>query len=366
MATGSEKRREWRLAGIIVFAAVAVLVLAAALRILAPFLSPLMIGATLVILTYPLYRRLRDRLHGRAGLAAGLMLLGVTFLLILPAFLLTLLLVAQANALIERLQSPETRAMLGSFDFASHLRFLQRWFPNFDPATVSLERMVPPVLQQIPGWVARHGGALLGGLAGAVVGFFLVLLSSFYFYVEGTAMLAELEALSPLPRRYDRQFWARLVAVIEATFRGQVMTSLAQGIATTVGLLIAGVPGALLWGAVASVVALLPMVGGAAVWVPATIYLGIDASLGHRGWGWAIFLALWGVLVVSTIDNVVRPWAMKGQAELPAVPLLFAVLGGLQVFGFIGLVVGPLVFSLLKTVIDIYKESFAEAPESAA
>ncbi len=115
---------------------------------------------------------------------------------------------------------------------------------------------------------------------------------------------------------------------------------------------------------------LLPMVGSAVVWVPATIYLAIAASLGHRGYGWAIFLALWGLLVVSTIDNVVRPWAMKGRAQLPAIPLLFAVLGGLQAFGFVGLVIGPLVFSLLKSILDIYKESFqpppADAPADAA
>jgi predicted PurR-regulated permease PerM len=166
--------------------------------------------------------------------------------------------------------------------------------------------------------------------------------------------------LPPLPRRYARERAGKPAAVIDATFRGQVMTSLAQGVATTVGLLIASVPGALLWGSVAAILSMLPMVGAAVVWVPATIYLGIQAYLGHGSWGWCIFMALWGVLVVSMIDNVVRPWVMRGRAELPAIPLLFAVLGGLQAFGFIGLVIGPLVFSLVKSVIDIYKESFRE------
>jgi predicted PurR-regulated permease PerM len=141
-----------------------------------------------------------------------------------------------------------------------------------------------------------------------------------------------------------------------------MVTSLAQGVAVGVGLAIAQVPGAMLWGAVAAVLSLLPMVGAAVVWVPATIYLGISASLDNRSWGWAIFLTLWGMLVVSTIDNFVRPWVMRGRAELPAIPLLFAVLGGLQAFGFIGLVVGPLVFSLLKSVVDIYKDSLQEPP----
>jgi predicted PurR-regulated permease PerM len=141
----------------------------------------------------------------------------------------------------------------------------------------------------------------------------------------------------------------RLKAVIDATFRGQLMTALAQGIATAGGLAIARVPGALFWGAVAAILSLLPMVGAAVVWVPATIYL-----------------ALWGVLVVSMIDNVVRPWAMRGRAQLPAIPLLFSVLGGLQAFGFVGLVIGPVVFSLLKSILDIYKESFQPMPDDAS
>jgi len=147
--------------------------------------------------------------------------------------------------------------------------------------------------------------------------------------------------------------------VIEATFRGQLFTAIAQGLVTGIGLAITGVPGAGFWGAVAALLSLIPMVGAAAVWVPAAIYLVISASMGARPWWQAIFLIVWGLLPVSLIDNIVRPWAMKGKAQLPAIPLLFAVLGGLQAFGFVGLVIGPLVFSLLMSIIDIYKKSFS-------
>jgi predicted PurR-regulated permease PerM len=136
------------------------------------------------------------------------------------------------------------------------------------------------------------------------------------------------------------------------------MTGVAQGLATMVGLLIAKVPAAFFWGSVATVISLLPMVGAAAIWVPASIYLYVAAAMGRGAYWQAIFLTLWGVFVVSVIDNVVRPWAMKGKAQLPAIPLLFSVLGGMQAFGLVGLVIGPLVFSLLMTIVDIYKRSF--------
>ena len=361
-----DKRREWPIAGLIAFSFVAVLVLVGAVLILRPFVDAILLGAIIVILTYPIYVRLRQRLNGRSGLAAILMLLGVTFLLVLPAFLVTLLLIAQANTLIERLQNADVQAALASFDLPGRLAFIKRYVPSFDPSVLSPDRLILPAVREVPGWVARHGGQVVGGLAGMVLSFFLVLLSAYYFFVDGGVILRELAVLSPLPRRYDRQIAGKLTAVIDATFRGQVMTSLAQGVATTVGLLIAGVPGALLWGSVAAILSLLPMVGAAVVWIPATIYLAVEASMGDSSWGWAIFMGLWGVLVVSTIDNVVRPWVMRGRAELPAIPLLFSVLGGLQAFGFIGLVIGPLIFSLVKTVVDIYKESFRERAMAAA
>jgi len=290
------------------------------------------------------------------------MLIVVTFLVILPAFILILMLVQQSTVVIQYLQSGQAREILARVDLSAHLQWLHRWFPNFDPQSVSPQRLLLPVLQEIPGWVARHGTALIGGIAGLVIGFFLVLLSAYYFYVEGEAIMTELAILSPLPSRYDREFAARFKDVIDATFRGYVLTGLAQGFVTMIGLIIAGVPAALFWGAVAMVISLLPLVGAAVVWVPAVVYLYFAAAMGHAAYWQAIFLTIWGIGVVSVVDNIVRPLAMRGKSQLPAIPLLVAVLGGMQAFGFVGLVIGPLVFSLLMSIIDIYKRSFRIPP----
>ena len=353
------RRREWRLAGVVFFGILALLLLYASFLIVWPFITAVLIGAIVVILTYPTFRRVRAKLRGRGDPAAALMLLGITVLLVVPALLLAIMLIQQANVVIERLQSGDARQMLQRIDVTQHLVWIKRFAPNFDPATVSPDRLLLPAIQQIPGWVARHGGALLGGLAGVVIGFFLVLLSSYYFYVNGESIVDELTELSPLPNQYDREFARKFRDVVDATFRGQIMTALAQGLTTGIGLAIAGVPGAAFWGAVAAILSLLPMVGAAVVWVPAAIYLYIGASMGDRPYWQPIFLTIWGVGPVSLIDNLVRPWAMRGKAQLPAIPLLFAVLGGLQAFGFVGLVIGPLVFSLLMTILDIYKRAFS-------
>jgi len=364
--TQLEQKREWRLAGVIFFGLFALVLLYAAFMILWPFMTAILLGAILVILTFGIFKRIRARLKNNSNRAALLMLLGITFIIVIPAVILSMLLVQQANSVVQRLQTGEAQAMIQKINVTHYLEWIKRFAPNFDPATLSPDRLLLPAVQKVPGWVARHGGAVIGGLAGAVLGFALMLLSMYFFYVEGEAILTQLSILSPMPKRYDNEFRERFSDVIEATFRGQLFTGLAQGIMTGVGLAITRVPGAAFWGAVAALLSLIPMVGAAAIWVPASIYLVIAATMGERPWWQAIVLIIWGLLPVSLIDNIVRPWAMKGKAQLPAIPLLFAVLGGMQAFGFVGLVIGPLVFSLLMAVIEIYKRSFSHPTDAVA
>jgi predicted PurR-regulated permease PerM len=350
--------REWRSAGIAFFMLIALLVLWATFRILEPFLEALILSAVLVTVTFGTYRRVRTRMRGHSALAAVVMLLGITFLLIVPVVVIGTLLVQQASTLVKNLSSGEAEQFMQKLDLPSHLQWVRRFVPGFDPAAIDPRRAILPLVQQVPGWVARNGTTVIGGLAGMLIGFFLLLLSGYFFYVEGEAILEELTILSPLPSRYDAEFATTFKDVIDATFRGHVITALIQGVVTAIGLAFAGVPGSLFWGAVATVLSLLPMVGAATVWIPADIYLFVSAGMNGSGYGHAIFLAIWGLVVVTPVDNIVRPFVMRGKSQLPAIPLLFAVLGGMEAFGFIGLVVGPLVFSLLMSIIDIYKRSF--------
>jgi predicted PurR-regulated permease PerM len=357
-----KQRQEWRLAGIVFFALIALTVIYATYVILEPFLAPIMLGAVLVVVTFPIFKRVRARMHGSADRAAAAMLFLITFTILIPAFLIIVLLVQEANVVVKHLQSGDMERALQRLDISNRMPWLKRVAPNFDPAAINPSHVIIPVVQKAPAWIAEHGAAVIGGLAGLVIGLFLVLLSAFFFYVEGETIVAEAENLSPLPARYNVQFAENFKGVIDATFRGQVITSLTQGVFIGIGLAVAGIPGAILWGAVATVLSLLPVVGSAAVWIPAALYLYVLASMGERGFFGAIFLTVWGVIVIPIIEHVVRPWAMKGKMQLPAIPLLVSVLGGMEAFGFVGLVIGPLVFSLLMSIIDIYKHSFGIPP----
>ena len=239
-----ERRPEWRLTGVIFFGLIAILILLATFRIVWPFVTPILLGAMVVTLTHSLYVRLRERMRGRSWLAALIMLLGVTFLLAIPLFLIAIALVHEANSLIESMQSGEAQHFLARLDLTNRLAFLRRWIPGFDPASISPQRLLLPIVQEIPGWVARNGKTVVGGIAGLLIGFFLMLLATYYFYVEGATIMKELAVLSPLPDRYDREFGNQFKNVIDATFRGYIVTGLASGVTMTIGLIIAGVPAA--------------------------------------------------------------------------------------------------------------------------
>ncbi len=340
------------------FFLLAILVLWATGKILAPYITPILLALIIVTFTFPLYRRLRRRLKGRHHLAAALMLLGVTLTIILPAFILMMLLIQQATAVFELIQKTDFQAIMTRLRIDERIEVLERYVPGFDASAIQPGQLAAHAVQAIPGIVASHGAAALAGFANILLGFLMMLLAAYYFYTEGEKLVHELVYLSPLPDEYDEEIIQRFRGVVDATFRGQILTALAQGAATGIGLAISGVPAPVLWGAAAALFSLVPMVGAAAIWVPATIYLFIAASFGNAGYGYAIFLLLWGVLVVSLVDNLIRPWAMRAGTNMDAIVLLFSILGGISAFGFVGILLGPLVFALLVTVAHIYKNFF--------
>ncbi|MCA1733540.1 MAG: AI-2E family transporter, partial [Acidobacteria bacterium] len=206
-----------------------------------------------------------------------------------------------------------------------------------------------------------YGGSLLASLTSIAIGFIFMLLAAFFFYVSGETVVEELKVLSPLPDEHEHEILERFKGVIDATFRGQILTAIAQGVVTAIGLAIAGIPAAAFWGSVAAIFALIPMVGAAAVWLPAAIYLFARSAMQETAMWPAIFLVIWGAALVSLVDNLIRPWAMRRGTDMSAIMLFFSIIGGIRAFGLIGLILGPLVFALFATMIPMYKYFFTPA-----
>lgn len=336
------------------FALFAGVVLATVGRILMPYFAPILLAGMIASVTHGRYVRLSARLKNRRELAAALMLMGITLLVFVPLLIMSLLVFQQASSLIEALRDVDIAELNSDPRVVRLVGAIRRHVPGLAHATIDPLQLLLGAVRGLPGLVVSSGGRVLGGIAQVLFGFLAMLLVTFYFYTEGDRLTEEISSLSPLPVSSNREIAATFRGVIHSTVRGQLVTSTSQGVATAIGLWITGVPSALFWGAVASLFALIPLVGPAIVWAPATAYLFLRANRGEPLWK-PIVLLLWGLIIVSLIDNVVRPLVMSTGTRLSAVVLFFAIIGGLQAFGFIGIVLGPLVFALLVTVIHLYK-----------
>jgi len=182
-----------------------------------------------------------------------------------------------------------------------------------------------------------------------------MLYAMFFFLIDGRALLNRVLYYVPLTPQDEARLVARFVSVTRATLKGALFIAIVQGLLAGVAFLLAGVPGAAFWAAIMTVLSMIPAVGAALVWIPAVIYLFV---VGHTLA--ALGLLAWCVLVVSTVDNLLRPRLVGRDTRMPDLLVLLSTLGGILLFGAVGVIVGPIVASLFVTVWHLYGEGFAD------
>ena len=220
---------------------------------------------------------------------------------------------------------------------------IQKIFPDFNPDVAGTVKSLAD------GFVA-NASQIFSGTASVALGIFIAIIALFYMLRDGDVFRKSIVELSPLADKYDNDIIDKIERAVNSVVRGSMFASLLQGTLTALGFAIFGVPHALLWGALAMVASLLPSIGTALVIVPGILFLIAQDSIGA-----GIGLALWGMIAVGTVDNIVTPIIVgKGFTVHPLLVLL-SVIGGLSFFGPIGLFLGPLVIALLSALIEIYK-----------
>jgi len=352
----SEQRFWTRLGAVLLLAALGYVVW----RIITPLWQPLAWALLLGSLLAPLNLKLAARLGGRMRLATSVTLLLTVLLFILPVAGVTGAVAAQAAHLLRRLENrmPDVGNGL-SFDLAN-LPWLERPLAWID-ANTSIS------LAQLQGWLLEGSQRLLKGLMsssgtfvmgalGTAASFVLMLFVLFFVLRDGPAVAQKVVQMLPIEDSRRARLWQHLTDVTRAVFLGIGLTALVQGILVGIGFWITGLPSPLVFGVVAVLVALIPMVGSALVWVPGTLFL---AARGE--YGYAIFLVAWGAIVVGMVDNFLRPMLISGRADVPTLAVFVGVMGGLAAFGFIGLFVGPIVLGLLVALFRYESELLAAA-----
>ena len=327
-------------------------------RIVSPLWQPLSWALLLGSLLAPLNVRIAARVGGRMRLASSITLLAAVLLFILPVATVAGAVAAQAAQLLHRLngQMPDVGRSL-SLDLA-HLPWLDRGLAWVD-ANTSIS------LAQLEGWLVEgskrlletlvsSGSTFVMGALGTAVSFVLMLFVLFFVLRDGPAVAQQVVRMLPIEDRRRARLGQHLTDVTRAVFLGIGLTALVQGILVGVGFWIAGLPSPLVFGVVATLVALIPMVGSALVWVPGVLFLAARGEYGH-----AIFLAVWGAVVVGMVDNFLRPMLISGRADVPTLAVFVGVMGGLAAFGFIGLFLGPIVLGLLVALFRYESEERA-------
>jgi predicted PurR-regulated permease PerM len=209
------------------------------------------------------------------------------------------------------------------------------------------------LIAQVRGFLVKAAPDFLGSITDWLLGFFIMLFVMFYSLQSGRGSFERVRALIPLAPNLKDKLIEEIKSVTWAVVYGQVVTALIQGSLGGLGFLIFGVPNAVLWGFVMIVLSFLPLIGTPIIWAPAGIFLILSGATA-RGIG----LLLWGGILVMNVDNFLKPRLISGQSNIHPVVVLLGVLGGLKLFGFIGLVAGPLTLALLIALVRFYEEEY--------
>lgn len=325
------------------------------LRIVVPLWQPLVWAMLLGALLAPVNERLARRLGGRPRLASSITLAMTVVLFLLPLTVIAGAVAAQATQLLQDLDGrlPDLR---NGYSFN-----LPSW-PWIDAGLAWLQANAGVSMSDLRGWLVEggrgilqalvsSGGSVVLGALGTLVNLALMLFVLFFLLLDGPRMARDVVSLLPIEEQRRARLWRHLLDVTRAVFLGIGLTALVQGVLVGIGFRIAGLPSPLVFGVVATLSALIPVVGASLVWVPGVLYLVATGDYGH-----ATFLAAWGVIAVGLADNLLRPILISGQASVPTLAVFIGVMGGLAAFGFIGLFVGPIVLGLLVALFRYERE----------
>jgi predicted PurR-regulated permease PerM len=319
-------------------------------KIVQPFLGPLLWAIFIAFLLYPLHVRLAARLRGKPQWSAALLTV-LTFIVIIgPLTALSAAFAAQVGDLLQIVQDKVTDQTSGNVLNLANV-------PGVKQSLAWLDSTFDVDLAQVQSWFAqgsREGlqtlasltGKVFMGAVGTVVGFVLMEFMLFFFIRDGGEMVSTARELIPMSEAHKAKLFDHLAAVTRAMVYGTGLTALIQGALVGIAFLIVGLPSPIVFGVIAALVALLPFGGTALVWGPAALVMAIQGR-----WGATIFMLIWGAVLVSLVDNVVRPMLVSGRANVGTLTVFIGVLGGLAAFGAIGLFLGPVVLALMIALI---------------
>lgn len=336
------------------------LVLVGCYLVFRPFLTEIFVAAILASVFYTPFLRFSKFLKGHDKTAAVLMCLLLLVIIILP----TIKLIGYAgevsvntyNTTVEFFNNHTVNDLFKTEFFQrGTLRYLNLGnYINND----TFKDTLLSVLKQSSNWLLSGATFALRETTDFVISLVLIVLIMYFFFVDGKKMLQRLMHLIPLSDKYNEEIFHKFRAVSQTTFLSTFVAAVAQGVVGAIGFAIIGFP-PFLAGVMVALLSLLPYIGSAFFYVPVGLYYLLIGNIWQ-----GIFILLWGTLVIGTIDNIIRAYMIKDEAEINPIFVLLSILGGIVLFGFWGVILGPLVIALAVTVFHIYELEFCGSLEN--
>ncbi len=318
-----------------------------------PFFQPLVLAAVFALVFRPLFVRILHKMPKYRGLAAAITTLAVSVFICVPLIFLSLRIISEVRETYTALTAHGGRDTVLQM-FESLVGSVQRVFPAMPNVSIDLDMY----LQQGLGWFVQNVGVVFSEVATLALSAVIFLISLYYLIKDGDRLQRAVIKLSPLSDKDDRAVLDRVESAVTSVMRGSLVVAIIQGFLTAIGFTIFGVPNAVLWGAVASLAALIPGVGTALVLTPAIIYLFVTGQL-VAGAG----LLLWGGTAVGLIDNILGPKLISRRMQMHPLWVFLSVIGGLALFGPLGFLLGPVSVALLFALLEIYTYFFKTPAE---
>jgi predicted PurR-regulated permease PerM len=316
------------------------------------FLVTLATAASISVLLSSLFERLSAALRGRRSLAAGLATALIAVLILIPIASYGIILVRQAFEVYERVRPPlEPGALsdLWSRDLPERFPWLRSFQEYFGATSLdgALAR-IAPVLSNLAAGVNQFVQSTLTGFTSAILYLILFLLAMFFLLRDGRRFAAEVFGLLPFSGPERDEMFQSVGRTVKGVLYSMVLVPVAQGLLAVLGFWIFGVPSPIFWGTMLIFAATIPGVGAPLVWLPAAIYIFLASST-FSGVG----LLLYGTLVISLVDNLIKPLLLHGMAQIHTFLAFLSLVGGLLTFGPAGFLLGPVTFSLLQSMVKI-------------
>ena len=338
------------------FGIITLSVLALLITIYLQFAKPIFWGLALAVLFFPVHREILRLVGGRVTVAAGVSTVLSLAVIFVPAVLLVFNLIDEVQSLWPRIQAtvgPETYQALSQWLDASPFRRLAHWVLGVDSSRgpVELEAEMQRIAIGVQEFLLGRLRSMTKSVPKAAVQLMITITVYFFFLRHGPGWLKQVGRALPLAPEFTARLFRITERTINAVFRGVILTAATQAILAGLGYWFTGALVPLLLASATFIAALIPFIGPVVVWVPVAVGLHLTGNTGG-----AIALAIWGTLVVSLVDNVLRPYLIGREMKLPLLWLLLAILGGLKLFGFLGIVVGPITLALAAACYRIYFE----------